>query len=138
MANQLLYYVNPKLSFGIKQESFQEIISFIFLNAGYLWDSAWSPYFYLAPWASPSPFLVLGHDNEAIHYALRKLRLGTQAIISLPISGSSPIKSIITCVVVEPGKVGIMATIHLKIMMLFEKTHKAPAYFINLFFKDSL
>lgn len=116
----------------------QEIICFIFLSASYLWDSAWSLYFYLAPWANPSPFLVPGHDNEAIHYALRKLRLVTQAIISFPISGLSPIQSIITCVVVEPGKVEIMATINLKIMMLFEKTHKAPAYFINLFFKDSL
>lgn len=73
-----------------------------------------------------------------IHYALREFRLATQAIISLPISVFFPIKSIITFVAVEPGKVGKMATIKLKIMMLFEKTHKVPTYFINVFFKASL
>lgn len=73
-----------------------------------------------------------------MYYALRELRLVTQATISLPISGLSLIKYIITCVAVEPSKVGKMATIELKIMMLFEKTHKVPSYFINLFFKASL
>lgn len=73
-----------------------------------------------------------------IHCALRELRLVTQAVISLPISAFFPIKSIITCVAVEPGKLGKMATIKLEIMMLFEKTHKVPTYFINVFFKASL
>lgn len=71
-----------------------------------------------------------------MHYALRELRLVTQAIISLPISGLSLIKSIITCVAVEPGKVGKMATIKLKIMMLFEKTHKVPSLFYQLIFQS--
>lgn len=58
--------------------------------------------------------------------------------LAISISGWSPITSVITWVAVEPGKEGKMAPIKLKIMMLFEKTHKAPSYVINLFFKASV